>query len=61
MLSRSELPVLSCLDPSTTPSPARAIVILLTHAVNRPIKPTKPSGGGVDGRSAGHPAIYSRW
>ena len=46
-------PISSCLDPGNAPSSTRAIVVLLTNAVKRPIKLTKPSGGGVNWCSMG--------
>ena len=39
-----EFPISSCMDPSTSPYSTRAILVLLTNAVNLPIKLTKPSG-----------------
>ena len=46
-MSKPELPISSCLDPSNAPSSTRAIVVSLTDAVNHPIKLTKPSLGVV--------------
>ena len=43
----------SGLDPSTSPSLSRAIVVLLTNAVNLPINLTKPSGLVVNWCSMG--------
>ncbi len=48
-----EFPVSSCLDPGYSPSSTRAIVVLLTNAVNLPIKLTNPSGGVVNQCSMG--------
>ena len=46
-VTKPELPISSCLDPSNAPSSTRAIVVSLTDAVNHPIELTKPSLGVV--------------
>ena len=48
-----EFPIPSCLDPNTSPSSTRAMVVSLTNAVNHPIKLTKPSVVVVNWRSMG--------
>jgi hypothetical protein len=41
------------MDPNTSPSSTRAIVVLVTNSVNLPIKLIKPSGEAVTG-ARGH-------
>ena len=50
---KPEIPISSCLDPSGALSSTRAIVVLLTNAVNLPIKLTKPSVVVVNWRPMG--------
>ena len=57
ILKKPEVPVSSCLGPSTSPSSTRAMEVSLTSAVNRPIKLTIPTLGvasyGPTGADAG--------
>ena len=48
-----ELPISNRLGPSKVPSTTRAILVLLTDAVNHPIERTEPSVGVVNWRSMG--------
>ena len=50
---KPELPISNRLDQGNAPSSTRAIVVLLTNAVNLPIKLTNPSSGVLNWCSMG--------